>query len=458
MNRADYLGTDKIAKLLAKFAIPSVFSLVLHAVYNVVDRIFIGKGVGELGLAGVALSFPILLIIFGICLLFSSGGAALISLKLGEKKHAEAERVLGNLITMITLSGIVFTFIGVFFCEDLLLFFRASPETLPYAKEYMQMIFMGTLLFLYGFSMTFVIRAEGNPIYATMMMVVGSIVNVYLDYIFIFTLDMGIRGAALATVIAEAVVALMGVAYLLSRKGVLHIRRKNLPLNRDILTQIIILGLSPAIMNIVASIQLGAINSQLITYGGNQAIAAMGIVFSVGSIMMLFTFGMAAGMQPIIGYNYGARHYGRVQAAFSYVLVITVLVACVFVLSIYVFSVQLARLFVYNDPALVMLVSRALRFYLAFVPLASISILGARYFQSIGKGWHSVCIGITRQVFLFLPILFILSHLWQLNGIFLAGPATDAFAVIITAFMLRHERCSIRVLQDTYSPLRGGER
>jgi Na+-driven multidrug efflux pump len=192
-------------------------------------------------------------------------------------------------------------------------------------------------------------------------------------------------------------------------------------------------------MNIVASIQLGAINFQLIKYGGNQAIAAMGIVFSISSVMMLFTFGMAAGMQPIIGYNYGAKEYERVYKTFSYVLIITVFVACAFVVSIYLFSVQLARLFVYNDPELISLASSALRYYLALVPLASISILGARYFQSVGKGWHSTCIGITRQVFIFLPVLFGLAYFFELTGVFLAGPATDALAVILATVLLRRE-------------------
>ncbi len=439
MHRSEKLEKEKISKLLVIFAVPSVFSLVLHAFYNVVDRIFIGRGVGELGLAGVALCFPILLIIFGFCLLFSMGGASLISLKLGEKKKEEAELVLGNVITLITSVGLLITIVGTLFCDNLLTLFRVPAETLPYARDYISTIFIGSVLFLYGFSMTFIIRAEGNPIYSTLMIVAGSVLNLILDYVFIFHFLMGTRGAALATIMSEAVVALMGISYILQRKGLVHIRRKNLRLNFSIVKRIAVIGLSGAVMNIVSSFQLSALNACLVKYSGNQAVAAIGIVYAVGSLIMLFTFGMAAGMQPIIGYNYGAKRYERVKKTFYYVCSVTFLISLLFLGAIQLFAGSLSSLFCENNEPLIALSSRAMRIYLSLVPLASISILGARYFQAIGKGWHSTFIGLARQLIIFIPALFILSSVFQLSGILYSGPTADFLAVILTIFMLRRE-------------------
>ena len=188
MNQSERLGTQKISKLLILFALPSVFSLVLHGFYNVVDRMFIGRGIGQLGLAGVSLCFPILIMIFGVCLLFSMGGAALISLRLGENKKEQAELILGNVITLITSVGILVTIVGTLFLNDILALFQVPADTMPYARDYIGTIFLGSVLFLYGFAMTFIIRAEGNPFYATVIIVVGTFVNIILDYIFIFVL------------------------------------------------------------------------------------------------------------------------------------------------------------------------------------------------------------------------------------------------------------------------------
>jgi Na+-driven multidrug efflux pump len=303
---------------------------------------------------------------------------------------------------------------------------------------------MGTLLFVFGFSFTFIIRAQGSPLYATAMIVIATFVNVALDYVFIFRLSMGTRGAALATVLSEAIVVLMGCIYLWSRLGSIHVYKKNLWLRADIVKRIIVLGMAPAVMNIVSSIQLGVLNSQLIKYGGAQAVAAMGIVFSVGSLMMLFTFGMAAGMQPIIGYNYGAQQFDRVRKTFTFVCGITFLIALLFVLGIQIFSVRLVNLFVASDTALSDLATRAMRIFLSCIPFATITILGARYFQAIGKGWHSTFIGLTRQLFLFIPLLYILSRTFQLNGIFYTGPFTDSLAIVITALFLVYEMARLK--------------
>ncbi|MBU1862906.1 MAG: MATE family efflux transporter [Candidatus Omnitrophica bacterium] len=436
MKHPDELGQKKIPKLLFKFAVPSIFSLVLHAMYNVVDRAFIGQKVGALGLAGVTFSFPIMLIIFGFCLLFSNGGASLISLCLGEKKKEQAEHVLGNTMTLITGSGILITIVGVVWGRQILALFQVPDAVFPYAWDYCEVIFFGILLFLYGFSMTFIIRAEGNPMYATAMIVVGTILNVILDYTFIFGLDMGTRGAALATVLSEACVACMGLFYIISKKGVLHIRAVHLILKWETVKRIALLGMAAALMNVMASVQLSLANERLITIGGPQAVAAMGIVFSINSIIMLFTFGMAAGMQPIIGYNYGARQFDRVRQTIVYACSITFVISIVFIAGILIGAEYIVRLFAGSNEELVALSCRAMRIFVCAAPFTTMTILSSRYFQSIGKGITSTVITLNRQLLFFVPMLYILSKSYGLNGIWFTGPVTDLCAVVLASILL----------------------
>ncbi|MFH1062208.1 MAG: MATE family efflux transporter, partial [Candidatus Omnitrophota bacterium] len=297
----------------------------------------------------------------------------------------------------------------------------------------------------YGFFMTFIIRAEGNPVYATLMMVVATAVNLILDPIFIFLMHMGTGGAALATIISEAVIVLMGLLYIMRKKGLLHIRRKNLNFNWPNIGQIVYLGLSPALMDIAASIQVCILNARLVGLGGDTAVAAMGIIFSITSLIALFTFGMGAGMQPIIGYNYGAGNYQRVKQTFRYACLSTLFIIIFAVILIIIFSRNIAMLFCKSDPGLIDLSSHGLRIFIFMYPLVGIQILGTRYFQSIGKGVHAVLIGISRQLFLFIPILYILSTAWGVEGVWISSPVTEVLATIITVFFLVREFKSLNL-------------
>jgi putative MATE family efflux protein len=436
IDQAQRLGTKRIPALLAHFAVPSVLSLVLHAFYNIVDRIFIGRGVGSLGLAGVTLCFPILLLIFGICMLFSSGASSLISLYLGQKRSDKAEQVLGNTVTAITVIGFFMAITGHFYYRQILSFFSVPAEALPYAESYLKIILAGSPLFLYGFVMTFIIRAEGNPIYATAAIVIGTFVNLILDPIFIFVFKMGTGGAALATIISEAVVALIGIFYMTRRKGIVHVRRTNLKPDPVVLQSIAFLGLSPALMNVAASIQCGFLNSRLVLYGGNLAVAAIGVIFPISSMIHLFTFGMAAGMQPIVGYNYGAGQIGRVKETFFYALKVNFVFIFFFVAMVFIFAERIVSLFSRGDTALTELSMRAIRIFLFFTPLAVVNILGSRFFQAIGKGTQALYIGLLRQIFIFIPALFLLSMTLRLDGIWLTSPVTDILATTITSLFL----------------------
>ncbi|MCK4994982.1 MAG: MATE family efflux transporter [Candidatus Omnitrophica bacterium] len=447
MNRSAEMGTKPILWLLAKFAIPSIFSLVLHALYNIVDRIFIGRGVGSLGLAGVTLCFPVLLFIFGFCLLFSSGSASVISLHLGKQQRDKAEEVFGNTFAIMSVTAVVITVLGLLFYEPMLRLLSVSNDVYPHAKDYLQTLFAGSIFFFYGFFLTFVIRAEGNPVYATMMMVVATVINVILDSIFIFLLHMGTGGAALATIISEAVIVLMGLLYIMRKHGLLHIRRKHLHFNWPNIGQIVFLGLSPFLMDIAASFQVCLLNSRLVRYGGDVAVAAMGIIFSITSLIALFTFGMAAGMQPLIGYNYGAKNYKRVKDIFSYACFSTVTILLFGVASIVIFSESIAALFCRSDPELIKLSSHGLRIFVFMYPLVGFQILGTRYFQSVGKGLHSVLIGLSRQLLIFIPVLYVLSGMFGMEGVWFSSPIAEVLATIVTLLFLVREINILNYLQ-----------
>jgi len=449
MNHTQEMGTLPISKLLVRFAVPAVFSLVLHGLYNIVDRIFIGQGVGELGLAGVAICFPILLLIFGVCLLFSTGAGSLISLYLGQDRIKDAEEVLGNMFVLLIIAGIVMTGIGLAGYKQIVGLFLKSSAVTPHAHAYIRVLFSGSIFFLFGFAMNFVIRAQGHPVYATMMIVVGTLINVALDPLFIFVFQWGTAGAALATILSEILISVLGIAFILKGKGAIRLRPEALRLSWPIVKQITYLGASPALMDVVASIQFGIMNERLLRYGGEQAVAAMGIIFAIAALIMLFTFGMAGGMQPIIGYNYGAKQFARVVKTFQRASSITFAVAIMYVACIMLFSESIAQLFAPHNPSLVALSSHGMRIFLCMIPFVTVQILGARYFQAVGKGGRSIMLGLSRQLFLFVPLLFILTLWFDLDGVWLTGPVADFSATFITVVMLLHELRRVRALSLT---------
>lgn len=439
MDSSKKLATKHIPKLLAQFAIPSIASLILHAFYNIADRIFIGRGVGSLGLAGVTLCFPILLLIFGICMLFSSGASSFISLYLGQNRQDKAEKVLGTTVFVITVIGFSLALLGHLCYRYIIALFNMPAEVLPYAEGYLKIILSGAPLFLYGFTLTFIIRAEGNPIYATAAIIVGTVVNLILDPLFIFVFSMGTEGAALATIISEATVALMGLFYMTRKKGIVHIRRNNLRLDIPVIRNITFLGLSTAFMNIASSVQCVFLNERLLSYGGNVGVAAMGIIFPIASVLRLFTFGMAAGMQPIIGYNYGAGHNTRVKDTFYYACKINFFAISLFVFLIILFAKDIVGLFSKDDPELIVLGSYAIRIFLVMTSFDAITILGTRYFQAIGKGLQAVFLGLLRQILIFVPVLYFLSVTYGLNGIWFSEPVTDVIAAGVAVLFLVKE-------------------
>lgn len=436
MDRTQELGQEKISKLLFKFSIPAIVGMVVNSLYNVVDRIFIGQGIGSLGIAGITIGFPIMLVSMAFAMMIGIGATSLISIKLGEQKPKEAELVLGNAVILLIIVSILFAGIGLAFLNPLLHFFGASETVLPYASQYIRIILSGTLFMSIGFGMNNFIRAEGNPRVAMYTMLIGAVLNTILDPIFIFLLDWGIEGAAFATILSQAVSALWVLYYFLSGSSRLRIIKANFKLVPTVVTRIMVIGLPPFTMQIAASVLTVILNNNLSTYGGDVAIAAMGIINTITMLILMPIFGINQGAQPIIGYNYGARQYDRVKEALKLAIIAATIVVTFGFVVTRIFPQQLIMLFNREDQALIDLGTRAVKVFLIGLPIIGFQIVGANYFQAVGKPTQAMILSLSRQVLLLIPLVIILPKFYGLNGLMYAGPVSDIFSSLITGFWL----------------------
>lgn len=421
-----------------KFSIPAIIGMLVNALYNVVDRVFIGQipgGVGKIALSGVTVTFPIAALILAFGMLVGIGTAALISIKLGQQKKEEAENILGNAVTLIVVISILVTVVGLIFLEPMLLKFGASTATLPYAKQYITIILIGVIFQNVGFGLNNTIRSEGNPRIAMYTMLIGGILNTILDPIFIFVFHMGVRGAAIATVISQAVNTIWVLSYFFSGKSVLKIRFKNLKLNAKVVMSIFAIGLSPFSMQIAASIVAVISNRSLAKYGGDFAIGSMGVITSIAMLVLMPIFGINQGSQPIIGYNYGAKKYDRVKHALKLAILSATAITTTGFILIQLFPTQLIGIF-NKDPEIMEIGVHGIRIYLLMLPIIGFQIVSSSYFQAIGKAKVSIFLSLSRQVLILIPLLFTLPRIFELNGVWMSGPSSDAIASILTAIFL----------------------
>ncbi|MBZ9687038.1 MATE family efflux transporter [Clostridium estertheticum] len=440
MNQTKALGTEGIGKLLFKFSVPAITGMIVNALYNIVDRIYIGhiKGVGSYALSGLAITFPISVIIMAFGMLVGIGASAVISIRLGEKNKEAADDILGNAVILITIISIVLSVLGILFLNKLLIIFGASENSIPYAKAYIQIILMGAVFQNIGFGINNIIRAEGNPKMAMITMVFGAIINIILDPILIFGFNMGIQGAAIATVISQAFNTLWVLKYFTFKNSgsVLKIVKANLMLHSDIIKDIFAIGMAPFSMQIASSLVVILYNKGLYSYGGDLAIAAMGILNSVSMLIFMPIFGISQGIQPIIGYNYGAKSYTRVLKVLKYAVIAGTCIATIGFITVQLFARPLIAVFVGNNPDLINLGARGLRIDLIFLPILGFQILGASYFQAINEAKTSMILSILRQVIVLIPLILILPLFFKLDGLWLSQPVADLIATALTAFFL----------------------
>jgi len=438
MERAQTLGEEKISTLLWRFSLPAITGMVINALYNVVDSIFVGHGVGEIGLAAVTIAFPIMTILMGFGMLVGVGASAVASLRIGQHKQQEAEKILGNAFTLAAILSITLAAGLLLYLDPILIMLGAETAVLPYAREFTRIILLGSIFMYIGFGLNNMVRAEGNPRMAMSTVLISAGLNILLNPLFIFIFNLGIGGSALATVVSQGVSAIWVIVYFLGEKSLLKLRLSNLRLDKDIVSSIFKIGLSPFLMQMAASVVTVVFNYSLLAYGGELAVASIGIINRIAMLMLMPIFGLSQGVQPIIGYNYGAKNYGRVTQSLKIAVYVATIFATIGFILVQSFDKQIIMLF--NDnPELIRIGSFGMRLQLCMLPVIGFQIIGANYFQAVGKAGYAIVLSMSRQVIILIPLLFILPGLLGLNGAWLASPIADLGSAILTGLFLFKE-------------------
>ena len=440
MENQQALGTESVGKLLLKYSVPAIIGMLVNALYNVVDRIFIGNipGVGPLAITGVGVTMPIMSITLAFAMLIGIGCTTNISIKLPQGKKEDAQKIIGNGITLSIIISLILSIIGIVFGNQILHLFGASDQTLYYAKSYIYIILAGTVFNTLGFTLNNTIRGDGNPKLAATIMVVGCITNVILDAVLIFVFNLGIQGAAIATVISQIVTALWGLMYYVKGKSNLTFEKSSLKLDKSLVKSIIAIGIAPFSMQIATSLVQVISNNALKMYGGDLAIGAMATISSISMIFLMPIFGLNQGSQPIIGFNYGAKQYDRANKAFKISALISIVILTAGWVLVQLSPETVIGMF-NKDPKLMDISVNGIRIYLFMIPIIGISITGSNYIQSVGKAKIATVLSLLRQVILLIPMILILPNFFGLNGVWYASPISDFLSTAITAYILYRE-------------------
>ena len=436
MDRSQRLGGEGIWRLLLVFSLPAIVGMLVQGLYNVVDRVFIGQAVGSLGIAGTTVAFPPMLIMLAFSMLVGLGATALISIRLGEQRRDEAERVLGNATVLLIGIALALTTLGLLFTDPLLVACGATPMVLPYARDYFRIIVLGAVFQTTGFGLNACIRGEGNPKIAMFTMLIGALLNIVLDAVFVLGLGWGMQGAAGATVISQAVSAAWVLAYFVRGKSLLRLRVRNLAPQWTVCRRVLAVGSPPFVAQMGASVLNGILNNQLAIHGGDLALSAMGIIYSMVMLTLMPIFGINQGAQPIIGYNYGAQNYSRVKRTLQLAIAAASVIALVGFVGTMCFPSQVIRLFNREDKALVALGSHAMRVCLIMLPLVGFQVVSASYFQAVGKPGRALILSLSRQVIILIPALLILPRFFELDGVWASIPTADLGSSILTGIWL----------------------
>lgn len=439
MSHQEQLKNEPVGKLLLKFSIPAIVGMMVNALYNVIDRIYIGR-LGHLAMTGIGLSLPFMTLLMAFGMLIGIGAGARISIRLGEGKQKEAEHILGNAMVLLTLVMGGVMVLGLLFKTPLLYLFGASESTIGYADQYITIILMGSIFQGLGFGLNNIIRAEGRPEIAMYTMLLGGIINIILDPIFIFGLGLGIRGAAIATVISQVSSMTWVLYHFLSGRSRLKLRKECFKLNWRIVLSIVSIGMSPFFMQVAASVVTIVSNNALKANGGDIAIGAMTVINAIAIFFLMPIFGINQGSQPIIGFNYGAKQFGRVKKALSLAIAGATSICLMGFILIQFFTIPMIKLF-NNDPELIEVAYYGMRVYLMMLPLIGFQIVSSNYFQAVGKAPKSMFLSLLRQVIVLIPMLLILPNVagLGLKGVWLSGPIADFTASVVTAIFLVFE-------------------
>lgn len=434
MEGTNPLGVEKVSRLLWRFSIPAIIGMVVNALYNVVDRIYIGNapGLGANGLAGITIGFPIMIILLSIGILFGVGGATLFSMKLGAGETEEAELALGNAFSLLLISGVLFMVLGQVFLSPLLAAFGASPQVLPYAIGYMRIIFWGAVYQIVSIGLNNFLRADGQPKLAMVTMFMGAGVNIILDPVFIYVFDMGMAGAALATILSQFISMVWILTYFFSKRSHHPIRLKNMVLKWGTAIRITALGLPNFLLQLGNSVLNVVLNMTLLSYGGDTAVSGMGIVNSIQTILLMPITGLVQGAQPIVSFNFGAKKFNRVRETQKYAILIATTIVGIGWLATRIIPEPLVRLF-NREPELLAFGTQALQTWFLGLPIIGFQIVASNFFQATGRTRSAIFLTLTRQIILLIPAILLFSQTWGMDGLLHAAPFSDAAAGLLTA-------------------------
>lgn len=437
------LGTESIPKLLKQYAVPAIIAMTASSLYNMIDSAYIGQGVGPMAISGLAVTFPLMNLSTAFGTLVGVGASTLISVLLGQRNYSVARRVLGNVIIMNCVIGLLFMAVSLLFLDPILYFFGASEATIPYAREYMQVVLIGNIITHLYFGLNAVLRAAGHPrkaMYATILTVA---LNTILDPIFIFVLDMGIRGAAIATVISQLVSLIWQIKIFSNKDEFLHFSKDMMKFDSKIAYRSLSIGMAPFLMNVASCFIVILINKGLQTYGdmemaggGDLSIGAYGIINRLSFLFVMVVMGFTQGMQPIAGYNYGAQLYDRVIKVLRLTIICATIVMTAGFLVAMIFPELMIKIFT-SDSQLIELSSKGARLVFLAFPIVGFQIVTSNFFQSLGMAKKAIFLSLSRQLLFLAPCLIILPRFIGVKGVWLSLPISDIISTIVTIFMLR---------------------
>lgn len=434
-QRNEALEHGNVKQLLWQYALPAIIATTATSFYNIIDRIFIGQGVGPLAISGLALTFPIMNLGTALGTLVGAGSSAIISIRMGEKRREEAIQTLGNAFVLNMIIGILFSVLALCFLDPLLYLFGASDATLPFARDFMRVILLGNVITHLFFGLNNIIRASGYPTKAMISLLLTIGINIILAPLFIFVFHWGIKGAATATVISQSAGLVWVVSHFLSRKPYVHFTRQCFRLSGRIIGSIFSIGVAPFLIHCCACLIAILMNRQLGTYGGDMAIGAFGIINSIISLLIMIMFGFTQGMQPIVGYNWGAKQHDRAIEAFRLTIYYATAVSVIGFIAAECFPGFIARWFT-DSQELIDITTKGMRIYVICLSLVGFQVVTTNFFQSIGKAGISIFLSMTRQLLFLTPLLLLFPPLFGLDGVWFATPAADLIAALVTAGVL----------------------
>lgn len=447
------LGYEKLPKLLRGFAIPSIIAMLVSSLYNIVDQIFIGQGVGYLGNAATNVAFPLTSICLAIALLIGIGSASNFSLSLGAGDQEKASRVTGNAICMMFVFGILYAILIEIFLSPMLTAFGATTEIMPYAQSYTRITAIGMPLLIITNGMSTLARADGSPKYSMICMIVGAVINTILDPIFIFVFDMGIAGAAWATIIGQFVSFLFAVRYIGKFKSV-HLKREHFRLNGRLCAVTASLGMSNSLNQLALCLVQIVMNNSLTYYGARSVygaeipLAACGIVMKTNAILLSIIIGISQGSQPIVGFNYGARKYDRVRGIYKLAIGCNLIISAVGFILFQFFPHQIISIFGTGDAAYFEFAVKFMRVFLFMVIVNGVQLISSNFFAAIGKPVKGMVLSLTRQVFFLIPLILILPLFMGIDGLMFAAPIADTIAFLTTILLITKELRSMKRLEQ----------